>query len=331
MRAASATVLALAVAAALVPRAAVAQEDDDVLERLRAFAQDNGTLYIEPITSGLGLALTQGTLFTARPQGLYHFDVGVAISGSIVPDEKDTFRPVLPTSITFDGQTILNPYGASANAPLTATATGAEEGGVSIPLTPEAAQTVSANGGDPNDFTLEFLGGLEIPAIPFAVLQASAGLPLGTEIWIRMIPEIEIAEEVGTLSAFGFGIKHSLSQYIPGSPVDFAVTFDRQGVKVGEYLDGSGTSFGVAASRSLGPLTVFAAGTQQTGSVDVRYTFDSDVPGVPGESVFFENDIESTVRLTGGVTLSLLWLKLSGAYSVADYDGFALKVLLSLP
>ena len=322
--------LVLAVAAALVPDAARAQEDDDVLGQLRTLAQDNGALYIEPITSGLGLALTQGTFFTARPLGMLHFDLGVAISGSIVPDSKKMFQPVLPASISFQGSTIQNPYGASANAPMTPTASGTGEG-VILTLTPEARDTVLARGGDPSDFDLPFPEGLEIPGVPFAVLQASAGLPLGTEVSLRMIPEIEVAEEVGTLSAFGFGIKHSLSQYLPGSPVDVSVLFDKQGVEVGSYLEGSGTSYGVVASKGLGPLTIFASGTQQTGSVDVRYEFESEVPGVPNETVSFENDIESTMRFTGGATLSLLWLKLSGAYSVAEYNGFALKALLSVP
>lgn len=313
------------VAALGLPGAARAQEGD-VLVRLRQLARRNGALYVAPLGTGLGLALTQGTLFRASPQGLLHFDIGVAFAATVFPERARTFEPFLPV-VRIGGRTYRDPY-LPGSVP---TAVG-ESRDITLQLTPELQDSARAHGIDPGSLALTFPGGLDIPLVPFAVLQGSVGLPLGTEVALRLVPEVTITDDVGTLSSFGFSLKHSLSQYIPGSPVELSALFARQGLEVGDYLEGATTAFGLALGKGIGPLALFATGTSESGSMQVGYTYQgADPTGNPGERVAFETDIEGGTRITAGATLSFLWLRLSAAYSVADYDGFALKALISLP
>jgi hypothetical protein len=45
--------------------------------------------------------------------------------------------------------------------------------------------------------------------------QVGLGLPLGTEVKLRFIPKVSVGD--GNVSLLGFGLVHSLVQYLPGS------------------------------------------------------------------------------------------------------------------
>lgn len=301
----------------------------DVLDQLETLAEENGKLYLSPLTSGLGVAMNQGIFHTGAVHGFFGFHIGVAVTGALLLDEDDTFLPVLPQQVTYGGVTFSNPYGSPRPTP---TATGIGSGQVFEPQGSYRA-ALSAAGQNPANFALEFPEGFDIPAVPFAVIQASLGLILGTEVSVRFIPDIETTEEVGKVSATGFGVKHSLSQYIPLFPIHVAAHFGVQSLEVGDYLDASATTYGVIASKDLGVLTLYGAGGVESADVDVGYTVQNPTndPGLPpdGTRIGFTDKLESQTRFTAGLTLNLAILKLSGDYSFADRNAASVKLLFS--
>lgn len=55
------------------------------------------------------------------------------------------------------------------------------------------------------------------------VPQIEIGSLYGTELLIRFIPPIKMSEEIGKFSFYGFGLKHSISQYFDDPEFDMAV------------------------------------------------------------------------------------------------------------
>ncbi|MBI3259737.1 MAG: hypothetical protein HYZ54_09730, partial [Ignavibacteriae bacterium] len=70
-------------------------------------------------------------------------------------------------------------------------------------------------------FTLPTGG--NINSVFAAIPQLEVGSLYGTEMLIRIIPSIKIDKNVGKLSLWGLGLKHSLSQYFDKNPFDAAL------------------------------------------------------------------------------------------------------------
>ncbi|MBI4519408.1 MAG: hypothetical protein HY701_01110 [Gemmatimonadetes bacterium] len=323
----------LTVALATVVFSAGSLSAQDALDRLETLARDNAMLYVQPVTQGVGTALNQGIFHTAGVHTFFGFHLGVSVSGVLLEDVDDAFIPVLPNSIPGAGACSTNPYGAPASLTPTATVTGPGSGQTYEPMG-QCRLAIQAAGGNPSNYALNFPGGLDLPAVPFAVIQGSVGLLLGTEVSVRMIPAVETTEEVGKIQAIGFGVKHSLSQYIPLFPVDVSVYYGKQSLDVGDYVEASGSSYGLIVGKDLGLLTLYGAASRQSADVDVSYTVDNpdNDPGLPadGTKVTFKEELDTETRLTGGLTLNLGPIKLNADYSPGDRNTVSAKLLVSV-
>lgn len=313
---------------------------DDVLQALQSLAEDNAELYVNPVTTGLGIGLNSGFNQTAAVHSILGFDIGVRVVGALVPDEAETFRAVPPPSITltspFSGQerTFTDPYSPRGGSLQTPTAVG-DGPGVVLEPTGEFRDSLEFWLQNPDNFNLAFPGGFDIPAVPFAVIQGSVGLPLGFEVSVRFIPSIEVADEVGDIQAFGFGVKHSISQWFPAPlPVDLAVSVGWQDFEAGDYLDASGFSYGALASRSLGPLTLYANGFLSDSEVDVDFRVENpdDNPGLPpdGTRIAFTTDLDTEARLALGLRFELAIFELTGEYAFGEFDTVSGRVGITL-
>lgn len=327
-RAAAALALLLATFAPATARA----QDAEVIRQIETLAIVNAPLYLAPITNGVSAALNRGTFFTARPRGAVGFEVGIVAMGAWVPEVDESFVPVLPAQVTFDGQTFDDPYGTSAEP--TPTVAGEGDGVVIQPGAELAAAAVAA-GRDPSELALRFPGGLDVPVVPFAVLHGALGLPGGTEVSIRGFPSIELHGAIGGIGALGFGVTHSLSQYLPLQVLNVAAHLSWQSTDVGDYLDAEVLGYGLLASLDAGPVSIFGSGLREDPDVTIGYTVANPDghPALPrdGLRVAASPDLESTTRYTAGATLHLLALKLSAAWTFGDYETLAVKALVALP
>jgi hypothetical protein len=315
----------------LAPTSIQAQVEGDIA----GLALENAQRYVEPITFGLGYAMGGGHFDSASPMRRFSFDVGVRAAGAFASDASKTFDVLLPSTVTYEGNTYPNPYQIRGGARPTPSATG-QGPGVVLEPTPTFAAILVANGENPEDYTIPFPEGADIPAIPFLVAHGTVGIGWGTEVSLRLIPAVELDEEVGDLSAFGFGVNHSISQWFPGpSPVDLSVWYSRQNMKVGDFLDGNAQQFGVLVGKGFGPLTLFGTGMMRDASVKVSYTVENpdDNPALPadGEEVGFTSSLGSSAVFGVGARLRLLIMNISAQYTADEFNTLSVKVGFGIP
>jgi hypothetical protein len=126
----------------------------------------------------------------------------------------------------------------------------------------------------------ETIGGIfNTNLAPTLIPQIGVGTVLGTDLMVRWLPKISIPD-VGALDLFGFGLRHSLNQYIPLLPVDIAIQAVWQRLRAedslgGEVVEASTFAVNLAASRRFGVLTLY--GGVQTERSDIEFSYQFDV------------------------------------------------------
>ncbi|MFZ4796261.1 MAG: DUF6588 family protein [Bacteroidia bacterium] len=190
---------------------------------IRAGKQDASKLvgaYLQPVTKGLASGVNDAWYSTAKPLGLFGFDIRVGIGASIIRDDSKSYT-LNGIGLNSDPKSefLLTPIGGDRN---TKQPTIAGEGSgtrfaVSALNPLNTSQRIYID-------TISSFSGTNSPvslgAIPF--VQLSLGLVKGTEIMFRMMP---IQSGDFTSSGFGFGVKHSISQWIWGVdklPIDIS-------------------------------------------------------------------------------------------------------------
>ena len=86
---------------------------------------------------------------------------------------------------------------------------------------------------------------------------------------------MDLVDKVGLL---GFGIKHSISRYIPLIPVDVAVqilynsfNFEYQDEDMSTKIDASNLAFNAHASKSFGIVTPYFGLQYESATMDLEY------------------------------------------------------------
>lgn len=299
-----------------------AAQDGSIEDEIRTLGADNGRLYGRPVTSGLGAGLAAGWFHSARSLGPLGVEIGVRGVGAFVPAEDETFAPVLPSEVTVDelgGRTFSAPYG-SGDGLETPTAVG-DGAGVVVPPRGEFREALLDAGLSPADFALRFPRGFDLPAVPVGAVQLNVGVAPGVDVAGRLVPEVDIDENVGSVQSVGGAVKLSVTDWIfVAPPVDVAVAGGIQSVDVGDYLSTDTRHASLLVSRSISSLTLFASGTLEDSDSEVRYTVESDVLPEGGTTIAFEDEGANSGRFTAGFSLDLLFLQLKADYSVAEYE-----------
>jgi hypothetical protein len=161
--------------------------------------------YISPWVKAFGAGLNGSWYNTAKPHKLGGFDITLGINAGFVPSSAETF----------DLSTLgLSSSNYSPTTGLVPTVAGPEASGPSI--------TYSQGGYTVASFSTP--GGTGWKIIPVPTLQVGIGLPMGTELKVRYIPNIPVKD--GKVGLWGVGLLHSIMQYLPGDkllPFDVSV------------------------------------------------------------------------------------------------------------
>lgn len=307
-------------------------------DQLAVLAQENAALYAQPLTEGLGYALTSGLFDAAHAMGALRFDISARVFGALTPLDVRRFDAILPDSLNFAHPSLgersyPDPYRPQEGDPSTPSAGGT---GVGVVLEPAGAfrEDLLRAGEDPDAYNVRFPEGLDITVAPYAVFQFVVGVGAGSEVMIRFLPTFEVGSDVGSARALGWGVKHEVSQWME-IPFDLSLQMGHQSVEVGEYLDGSSREAGVLAGRTFGPLSVYGVVGTRRSSLEARYRVRNPeaLPNLPedGTEVAFRSGLDSTLTMGAGARLQFLLLNLSGQYLVGDYDSFSVKVGIGLP
>lgn len=323
----------LSLASVLFATAIPLHAQDVPIDRFQSLARANAESYVRPVTEGLGHALTSGFAETAHAHRVLGFDLGIRVMAALPSQGAKTFTAIVPESIEYQGVTFADPYVPEGGSLQTPTVIGDDSG---VVLTPQGDYRTAlvANGENPDDYALNMPDGYSLPAVPFAILQTSVGLPFDTEVTFRLIPPVTPTEDVGAVRAFGFGLKHTVSRWLPRAPVDVAVFAGSQRFGVGESLEASASTYGVIVSRALGPLTAFAHVRSASAHVNVGYTVENyaDNPALPedGSRIEFDANVPSGVRAGGGLTIRLVGLGLTGEYTAGPQNTVSVKTGISV-
>lgn len=287
-------VLALA-SGAVGPDEALAQIETN----LSSYTGPNAEGYLEPLKDAVGSALNTG-LYTSGHVPRAGLHVRLELRGMLVSfgDDDKTFDAV--TEEYFPDQ-------QSVQAP---TVVGSTE-----------AVTVTDPG---TGATFAFPGGFDMERIALAAPQLVVGGVMGTEAIVRYFA-IETGDaEIGDISLFGIGARHSISQYLTGLPVDLSAMIFWQSFKLGDDLiDANGLTFGVQGSKRFGLVEPYAGLSMDSFQMDVDYEFGT---GNDTETLKVEFDRDTSPHLTLGAALHLGLVHLNGEFNAANQTGFTLGV-----
>lgn len=132
----------------------------------------------------------------------------------------------------------------------------------------------------PSEFPLP--PGQNLSVLSLGVPQIEIGSLLGTELLVRFIPNIDWGKNIGKFGFWGIGVRHSLSGYLPESPVDIAAQGVIQGTSLrntvgvtGAELKADATIFtlNIHASKRVGIVDFFTGLSYDNMNISASYTF----------------------------------------------------------
>jgi hypothetical protein len=327
----SRNLISLVVSLSFFSLALIAQED--LGKQLSKVASQNAVNYLSPILTAWGADLNSGLYHSADLHDVLGFDVGLKVGAVMVKDEDRIFDLVLPEQIRYGGVTLNAGVDYDKVISGVPTALGDLSGkAVIVKSTSTFAslrgQTIFTT---PKGFNVKFAS-LLIP-------QAAVGLPFGLEVIGRFVPNIILPDDAGKVNFIGFGIRHSIDQYIPLLPVDLSIHFMTQKLTISDMNDrkivsASGIAYGIEMSKTLALLTMYGGYQieQSEWEVDL-YNPDPSLTqfvGTPVSIDGFHVDGKNASRFHAGVRLLLAIINVHADYSFAAQPVIAAGVGISL-
>ena len=287
---------------ALVALGASAPARADLSEKLGALTGDNAKGYLGPLPDALSATLNSAIFQSGKvSKAGISFLLGVHVMGVNFKDEDRTFIPT-------------DPPGFQSNSPTP----------VSTVIGGTQSVPVQGQGGT----VLNYPGGLDVKTFTIAAPELTVGSVLGTRAVVRWFSADLGNSDYGKLELFGIGGQHSISQYVPGLPVDIAVGAFYQTFKLGDgLLDTKAFHGDVTASRSFGLLQPYVGVGFDTFKMDVSYK--SSDPNNPGEIAISMPD-KSNAHFTVGAQASLAIVKLHAEFNAAANTGAAIGLSFGL-
>jgi hypothetical protein len=265
-----------------------ARAQTPIEDALKSLTGDNGIGYMQPLADLHGANTNAGWFHSASISRLgFHIELDFIGMGGIVGDDQKSYTATAPTGFT----------PATFN---TATIFGGK--GTVVPSSVNPGTSYRAPDGIFNT-----------SIFPLVAPQLTIGDVFGTRAAVRYIFIPKLGEAMPEGKTWGFGIQHSISQWISVIPLDVAA-FYTYGVTTvdwseggGRLFDCSGYSYGLQASKQFSVLTVYGALAAESSSMAVKY--QSTDPSAPG-TITLDLEGANKFRATAGVSLSLGFFKL---------------------
>ena len=268
----------------------------DLEEGVSRYTSANGKLYIQPLADVFGANLNSGWYHSARIQRWgFHMSFGLVAMAAPISDDQRTFIAV------------------------------EEEGFGAVPGTelPTIFGTTDPEYIPSLDDSVS--GAMDANWFPFIVPQVTIGNVFGTELILRYI-SINANEEIGKISLFGWGIRHSISQYAPFLPIEMAVGYFGQKFTVGEVIEAISFHTGVQASYHLGRICFYSGLGYEVANLDLNYEHEDEVGAI--QEVYFNLESKNRWRLTAGIFFDLPVVKIFFDYNLAAQQTFSAGIAL---
>lgn len=353
------------------------EEGEDLEETLKRLSNDAAQGYVGPIVSAFGSNLNGGWFHKAPPPKIFGLDIefGLVGMGTFFPEEQSVRHFSIDGRFRFNQSQardiVTNTIGLGLPLQVEdalvdqitqmdftvgiegATIIGASDDNIEIsfdggditftdPITLlPRTETV-----DPYVIDLGF-GGFgdflaDVSFLPFAAPQAGVGTILGTRAVFRYIPEIEIpfvdiTEDIGSFSWFGWGVQHNPGVLFPTPlPLDVSLCFFKQNLKLGTVFEANTTAYGLTVSKKLGVglfnITPYAGYLIEKSKLNFHYDFTLD-EGTAWEQeieVDFELEGENKSRITVGLGIKLLMFNINADYNIGNYNSITFGIMIGI-
>ncbi|RMD50128.1 MAG: hypothetical protein D6830_03465 [Ignavibacteria bacterium] len=316
-----------------------AQTLDETLSNL---GQQAASSYVQPIVSAFGSNLNSGWFNRVPSSSILGLDIELKIvgSGSFFSNDSKTFSAdgtfrftssqvdqILsnsgitsshPAYTSIKNEMLGTDFSVNLSGP-TVVGSKSEHLVVTFPGATIQGETIGASTIDVNEVT----GILEdLPALPMGAVQLGIGTVYGTKAFFRGFPSMEVTD-VGKVSFFGFGAMHNPAVWFPNPlPIDIAVGFFTQTLKVGDLMESKATQFGLFASKTFGigvSVTPYLGLTSESSTTTLKYDYTFDSPAGPQTShLQFDLEGENTTGVTVGAAFNLIFLNIAADYKIAN-------------
>jgi hypothetical protein len=345
------TVILVFVISIYVFSATLFAQGESLEETLQQLSEDAAMQYVSPISSAFGSDLNGGW-FHKVPKPVmvgFNVEIGVVAMGTFFPDASKSFsvngrfrfsEPEARQLVSGQGfpslvedelvDQITSKYftvGISG-----ATVTGAEDDHIIVSFPGETFTVSSTNYAVPSQDVDLGIGGFQdladLSFLPLAAPQLSVGTVYGTQATLRYLPSLTLNDELGKLKYFGFGIQHNPGIWMSNPwPVDIALSFFTQDLKIGDLFKTKATAFGLNVCKQFGPsmlnVTPYAGFMFESADMEVTYTYTVVTStGTYTEDISFKLESENKNRVILGLSLRLLTFNLNADYNLSKYDSF---------
>lgn len=264
---------------------------------LEGLQDENLERYLDPLHSGLATTLNSAVFHTGYvPTEGFSFSIGVVAMAVGFADEDMVYAPTLPES--YSGVT-------AAEVPTV--------------IGDPAGATIAGPGG----LKTKYPGGFDLEGLEIAAPQIAVGAVLGTRGILRYLAFDLGDTELGEFSYLGFGVQHSISQWIPALPLDVAAGVFVHKFDLGDDLvKTTAYHLNITASKQFGVLQPYVGVGYDTISSDVKVVDEDD----PDSSIDLSLESDTTMHLTLGAMVRLAVVGVFFEFNAAAGTGFALGV-----
>ncbi|HYG03200.1 MAG TPA: DUF6588 family protein [Chryseosolibacter sp.] len=315
---------------------ASAQDLNQFLDKSLADGEKLLEAYLAPAMNGISSGLNQGWYNSAGAHKVAGFDLTFTGNVMMIPSDEIWFTP----------NDVLGPESQIV----------LDENSPDFPNAP----TIFGPGGDNHKpvfrdregFGAEFTGpsGLDLKKnlggnfVPVPMVQLGFGLPKGTDLKLRFIPQV--GSDVKA-NLFGIGVMHDIKQWVPvmkNVPFDLSgfVGFTKMKIKA-EFDDASNpdqsseinmTAVNVQGiiSKKISVLTLYGAlGYNLAKSkFDMKGTYEDEYTGATVTDPFTIGFSSSGPRATAGFRLKLAVITLHADYTLQKYSCFSFGLGISV-
>ncbi len=270
-------------------------EGREIEQNLSSMTQENARGYLMPLMESYSSSTLRSTYHSAEINKGFNIYIGMKAMMAFIPDESRSF------------------FATTANG--------------------ESSKKTATVVGDRGNDT--FPNGFNWHVVPVMIPQLQIGNILGTEFSFRYLPSTKFDDKIGDFNVIGGGITHSLSQYLPEIPVQFAIQGFFQKTKLGNIFETTGSAYNFLASSRFAGLTLYGGLGYEITDIDVQYNYyppeydpshSTSQPGV----ISFTESIDDQFRATLGMSLRFIIFNLNADYSFGDYQIATLGLGISI-
>jgi hypothetical protein len=286
------------VLAGTVLSAALPVMADDIQSFVSKYTETNGKGYMQPLADAFGACMNTGLFHSAHVSRVgFHLTIGAETMTAIIGDNQKTFTAKTENFNPPSSKEVPTLFGAAQN------------------------DSILGVGGA----TYWFPGGMNVKKLPLVAPQVTVGSIMGTDLTLRWF-SMAIGEDFGDIKLFGWGIRHSLSQYMPLLPfVDIAVGYYSQSFKVGSVVDATATFISLQGSVSKSLLVVYGGVGMESSTLKIAYE-----PEKGGDKIRFDLKGGNKMRMTLGAGLNFPGVKIHADYNIATLSTIGLGVAFGL-